>query len=78
MILGKPKKKWRITRLSPEYRDEERIGLLIEGEDFFLFSPADPTQETILYKDAWDVKEKIKLNYGRDYRYCIGNVETFF
>ena len=62
MQLGPPKKKWRITRLSPDYRDEERIGVLIEGADFYLFSPADPTQEVIVYKDAFDVKEKIKLN----------------
>ena len=78
MQLGPPKKKWRITRMSPDYRDEERIGVLIEGADFYLFSPADPTQEVIVYKDAFDVKEKIKLNYGREYRYTIGNVETFF
>ena len=78
MILGPSKRKWRIARLSPDYRDEERIGVLIEGEDFYLFAPSDPRQETIVYQDAFSVKEKIKLNYGSDFRYTIGNVETFF
>ena len=78
MILGPSKRKWRIARLSPDYRDEERIGVLIEGEDFYLFAPSDPRQETIVYQDASSVKEKIKLNYGSDFRYTIGNVETFF
>ena len=47
MQLGQPKKKWRITRLSPDYRDEERIGTLIEGADFWLFAQADPKRDTI-------------------------------
>lgn len=78
MILGKPKKKWRITMMTPDYRTEERIGTLIEGEDFFLFAPTNPRMETIIYPNAVDVKDKIKLDYGYTNKFTIGNVETFF
>ena len=78
MHLGPPKKKWRISRLTPDYRDEERIGTLIEGADFWLFAPADPKQDAIVYQNPQDVKDVIKLNYGTEYKYAIGQVETFF
>lgn len=78
MILGKPKKTWRITMMTPNYRDEECIGRLIEGEDFWMFAPSDTKQDTIIYPNPQDVKDVIKLTYGRSNKYAIGHVETFF
>ena len=78
MILGKPKKTWRITMMTPNYRDEKCIGRLFEGEDFWMFAPSDPKQDTIIYPNPQDVKDVIKLTYGRSNKYAIGHVETFF
>lgn len=82
MILSKPKKKWRIMMVSPDGRDETRIGTLYECADFWMFAPANPTQDTIIYPTADDVKDAIKMQYRYDYgqhnQFTIGNVEHFF
>ena len=82
MMLGKPKKKWRIMMIAPDGRDETRIGCLYECADFWMFAPADAAQETIIYPTADEVKETIKMRYRYDYgnaqRFTIGNVEHFF
>ena len=78
MHLGKPLKKWSVNRISPDYREEERIGVLIQGEDFFLFSPKKAGEDAIIYPKADDVKDVIKLTYGREHKFTLGNVEHFF
>lgn len=78
MTLGKPVKKWNVNMMSPDYREEERIGTLIQGADFFLFAPKDAGKETIIYPNADDVKSVIKLNYGYTNKFTLGNVEHFF
>ena len=82
MILGKPKKKWRIMMITPDGRDEERIGYLYECADFWMFAPVDRKQDTIIYPTADDVKEAIKMQYRYEYgqasQFTIGNVEHFF
>lgn len=78
MTLGKPLKKWAVNMMTAGYRDDERIGILIQGEDFFLFSPSDARRETIVYPRAEDVRDVIKLQYGREHKFSLGSVETFF
>ena len=82
MILGKPKKKWRIMMISPDGRDEERIGCLYECADFWMFSAVNPEVGTIIYPTADEVKEAIKLRYrydcGNANQFTIGSVEHFF
>lgn len=82
MNVGKPKKKWNIKRMSADLSDEEIIGFLYEGEDFYLFSPRVPDEngrrETITNPDPNEVKEFIRINYGTARRFTIGASETVF
>lgn len=78
MQLGKPLKKWTVNMISPDYREEERIGTLIQGIDFFLFAPREAGKDTIVYEKAEDVKDVIKLNYGYTNKFTLGSVEHLF
>lgn len=77
-------KKWRVNMMSPDYGDDMRIGTLIQGEDFFLFSPArdampeSGVRESIVYPSADDVKQKIKMDYGYQNKFSLSAVEYFF
>lgn len=82
MHIGKPKKKWNIKRMSDDLSEEEIIGFLYEGEDFYLFSPRVPDdsgrKETIIYPDPNEMKEIIRISYGTTRRFTIGASETVF
>ena len=84
MQIGKPLKKWRVNMMSSDFLDDIRIGTLMQFDDFFLFAPLrdivpeDGVRESIVYPNADDVKQKIKLDYGYANKFSLSAVEYFF